>query len=316
MKEEKTQKCSGNTKPRTQRSRTWCLTMWDVPVFNEKQMSYLVYGKETCPTTGRLHYQTFVRFYNAKEFSAVKKTFGNDAHIEVTKGSNDENIAYCTKDGDYVEFGNRPKQGRRTDLEEIARDISDGTTVDSIALTNPTVYHQYGRTLNKLEDLRMRRLFRTTMTTGVWYYGSTGTGKSHQAFEGFSPDTHYVLPNDRGWWDGYVQQDIVIINDFRGHLSYDFMLQLVDKWPFSVPRRGREPMPFISKKVIVTSSLSPHEVYNRREQNDSIKQLLRRFEIICLDEEITIEDDTMHRGLDRPRSLADRPPRMIIAPWE
>lgn len=164
----------------------------------------------------------------------------------------------------------------------MAHDISNGMMVDTIAIENPEIYHQYGRTLNKLEELRMRQVFRAEMTEGVWYYGETGVGKSHRAFKNYTPQTHYVLPNDNGWWDGYVQQDIVIINDFRGFLSYDFMLQMIDKWPFSVKRRGREPIPFISKKVIITSSLSPKEVYNKRNDNDSIKQLRRRMKVIKL----------------------------------
>jgi hypothetical protein len=100
--EKKTQKCSGNTKPRT---RTWAITVWTEPTFNEKQMSYLVTGKEVCPKTQREHWQTYVRYHNAKTFEQVKKQFGNEAHVESTKGTPDENISYCTKDGDYKEYG-------------------------------------------------------------------------------------------------------------------------------------------------------------------------------------------------------------------
>jgi hypothetical protein len=274
----KTQKCSGNTKPR---NRGWAITEWDTPVFNEKQMSYLIYGIEICPKTQKKHFQTFVRFYNAKTFEQVKKHFPT-AHIEELKGSINENIAYCSKDGDFHEFGEKPAQGKRTDLMSYAIDISNGIMVDDIALENPNVYHQYGRTLHKLEELRMRKIYRNFMTKGIWLYGETGIGKSHQAFEDFHPDTHYILPNDKGWWDGYTQQETVIINDFRGFLSYDFLLQMIDKWPFYVNRRGRPPLPFLSKKVIITSSLSPKQVYHNRDDNDSIEQLLRRVEVIKL----------------------------------
>ena len=134
--------------------------------------------------------------------------------------------------------------------------------------------------MHKLEDLRLRQSHRTEMTKGIWLYGPTGTGKSHQAFEGFSEETHYVVPlADKGWWDGYEQQETVIFNDFRGEVPYAMMLNLVDKWPMHVPRRCREPIPFTSKRVIVTSSQAPHEVYHRRAEEDSIEQLLRRFEV-------------------------------------
>ena len=141
-------------------------------------------------------------------------------------------------------------------------------------------YHQYGRTLNKIEDLAMRNKYRSEMTKGIWYWGETGVGKSHKAFEGFNPKTHYVLPNDNGWWDAYTQQDTIIINDFRGEIRYNELLNLVDKWPFNVKRRNREPIPFISKTVIITSSLKPEDVYHNRNDEDKIEQLLRRFEVI------------------------------------
>lgn len=272
-----TQKCSGNREPR---SRCMFVTCWEKPIYDTLQMSYMIYGHEVCPQTGKDHWHTWIRFHNGKTQKAKLKYLPKGSWYVDQNGTDSECWAYCTKDNDYEEFGERPKQGKRTDLISIAEDISAGRSVDSIALENPEIYHQYGRTLNKLEDIRMRKVHRSEMTQGIWYYGETGSGKSHIAFENYSNETHYVLPNDKGWWDGYAQQDIVVINDFRGHIAYDLMLQLVDKWPMYVSRRGREPLPFTSKTVIVTSPLTPKEVYNNRDEKDSIKQLLRRFKVI------------------------------------
>lgn len=293
MSKKVAQKCSGNIKPRTndKKRRDWSITAWIEPSFDELQMRYLVYGTEECPETGKIHYQTYVYFHNAKTFSSVLKYFkSGENRIEQSKGNAIENIAYCTKDNKFKEFGERPKQGKRTDLEDIAKDISNGTKVDEIALNKPTLYHQYGRTLNKLEDLAMRNKYRTQMTKGIWIHGGTGTGKSHIAFQNYNPLTHYNLINDNGWWDGYTQQKIVIINDFRGWIPYDTLLQLTDKWPMSVKRRNREPIPFTSEKIIITSSLKPQEVYNKREENDHIEQLLRRYVIIDMDKYKNIKD--------------------------
>lgn len=126
----------------------------------------------------------------------------------------------------------------------------------------------------------MRRKFRTEMTTCDWLYGPTGTGKSHAAFKDFTPDTHYVWKSDNGWQDGYAQQPTVIINDFRGEIPYNELLQMVDKWPYYVKRRGREPMPFTSKHIIITSSLPPDAIYHRRLEEDSLEQLNRRINLV------------------------------------
>lgn len=280
------QKCSGNTKTEhcdsTKRNRSWSFTAFDKePEFDSLHMSYLIFGEEKCPDTDRLHWQSFVHFHNAKTFSAVRKYFPG-VHIEMSKGTPEENMAYCAKDLDFKEFGTRPSQGKRTDLVDLCARIMKGDSVDSVALENPAMFHQYGRTLERIETITLRKKFRTEYTKGIWYWGETGVGKSHKAFEGFSPETHYVYRNDRDWWDGYKGQDTVIINEFRGEIEYKKLLELVDKWPHYVCTRAKETLPFISKTVIVTSSLPPDEVYKRRNAKDSLKQFHRRFTTINL----------------------------------
>ena len=71
---------------------------------------------------------------------------------------------------------------------------------------------------------------------------------------------------------------MVIFDEFRGQIPFNELLRIVDIHPtYSVRRRCREPMPFISKKVIITSALPPWEVYKHLDQGDSLAQLYRRF---------------------------------------
>lgn len=281
---------TGTEVKKRNRNRAYCFTINNPNLVEEHILKewdskkapmpiYMIVGEEV-GEKGTPHYQGYIHFKNAIEFNTLKKILVR-AHIEVAKGSPEQNRTYCTKEGKIlVEMGELPKgQGCRTDLNKIKDNIVNGDKVDNIIMETPMVYHQYGRTLNKIEDLCMRKKYRTEMTKGIWYFGSTGVGKSHLAFDGFTPETHYVYPNDNGWWDGYTQQDTVIFNDFRGEITYNFLLQLVDKWPLTVKRRCREPMPFTSKLVIITSSLAPEDLFNRRNEEDDIAQLMRRFEV-------------------------------------
>lgn len=264
--------------------RDWALTIYsgEPPTFHADTTKYLVYGDEICPTTGRQHWQTYVVFNYQKTFSAVKKLY-KGAHLEPCKGSPEANMRYCKKEGKWKEFGKAPAQGERGDLIEVKEDILNGKlTCEDIIIENPMLYHQYGRTLDKVEDIALRRKFRKKMTEGIWYWGRTAVGKSHEAYKDFTPETHYNYPNDKGWWDGYRQQETVILNDFRGDMPYNELLQLIDKWPHNVRRRCREPMPFTSKRIIITSSLPPEEVYHNRAEKDNIDQLLRRIKVIEL----------------------------------
>jgi len=268
------------------RSRRWSWTLnnytaEDLININKIGYKYIIYGDEYGGQTNTNHLQGYVEFSNAKSFSKIKKLIPK-AHIEKSRGTPAENKEYCGKDGNVLfEDGEMSNQGQRTDLEEVARQVREGeTTAETVALSDPQTYHTYGRTLHKIEDIKFRKQYRKTMTEGKWLWGETGVGKSKLAFEGFDPDTHYVFPDDNGWWDGYTGQETVIINEFRGELKYSKLLELIDWTPHWVARRGREPAPFLAKEIIITSSMRPEDVYHNVDEKDSIKQLLRRITII------------------------------------
>lgn len=271
--------------------RAWCFTINNYRTTDiesvkslEEKCVFLICGKEIGDKKKTKHLQGYVYFKNPVLRSGLSKILKR-ARLVPARGSAEQNKTYCSKEGDLLcEFGSLPVQGKRTDLLEIKNEILNGKKVDDITLENPSLYHQYGRTLSKIEDLAMRKKYRTEMTQCDWIYGKTNVGKSHEAFKDFNPETHYVWKNDNGWQDGYTQQETVIINDFRGEIPYNELLQLIDKWPHYLKRRNREPMPFISKKIIITSSLPPEKVYRHRDDEDKIEQLLRRIHVIKMEQ--------------------------------
>lgn len=246
-------------------------------------------GQEHCPSTGEAHVDMYYENFNARklntEINKFNRYFGKgDFNLRFANGTAGENMDYSSKEeGDFQKEGEPgPGQGARTDLAQVTAEILSGkVTCDDVLVSNPNMYHSYGRTLSKAEDLYLRKQYRTEMTKGIWYYGPTAVGKSHKAFDGFTPHTHYVFKNDNGWQDGYTGQGTIIINDFRGSIKYNELLQLVDKWPYNFNRRAREPVPVLAHTVIITSSVSPHEIYAQQLlKSDSLEQLERRFEIV------------------------------------
>ena len=267
------------------RSRRWSWTLnnytaEDLLEINKIPYKYIIYGDEYGKNNTN-HLQGYLEFADAKSFTRIKKYLPK-AHIEKSRGTPMENKEYCSKDGIVLfEDGDISKQGQRTDLEEVARQVRDNEkTAEQVAIEDPQTYHTYGRTLHKIEDILLRKQYRKKMTEGKWLWGETGVGKSKLAFEGYNPETHYVFPNDGGWWDGYTGQKIVIINEFRGEIKYSELLELIDWTPKSVRRRGREPAPFLAEEIIITSSMRPEEVYHNIDEKDSIEQLKRRITII------------------------------------
>lgn len=263
----------------------------------EQKSKYLCYGPELTKK-GQHHWQGYVYWISPRSIRACAKAYG--CTFKVARGSAERNRVYCgaglyicpkkikikQPNPEFKEFGKIPQQGERNDLIQLRDQIIDGKRVDEIMTENPVAYHKFGRTLNALEDVILRKKYRTAMTTCDWYWGPTGVGKSHTCFHGYDPDKCYILPNDRGWWDGYKGQEIVIINEYRGWIPYDELLQLIDKWPYNVRRRNREPTPFTSKHVIITCSMPPEDIYVHRNENDNINQLLRRIKVIRCEREV------------------------------
>ncbi len=247
---------------------------------NKTQIRFLAYSIETCPKTDRLHHQCYVYFHNLKStgIRSIKKiaTMFSNSHVEVMRGSFQQNEAYCSKEGALIKLGDEPKQGARGDLDETVKMIIDSDlTYDEIVVTNPSMAHMYGRTLKQAEIIGLRKQYRKEMTTGIWYWGKTGVGKSHRAFEGYSPETHYVKDCATIWWDGYKGQETVIFNEYRSEFTFSYLLQIVDKWPFVVPIRGKESLPFLAKHVIFTSACHPKECYPNI-TDERFEQLERR----------------------------------------
>ncbi len=91
---------------KVKRCRTWCFTLnnWieeeKSQILNNFKDETYILGFEV-GEKGTPHIQGYVRFKNQKEFKVVKNLIGDRAHIEPARGSDKENIKYCSKDGDF-----------------------------------------------------------------------------------------------------------------------------------------------------------------------------------------------------------------------
>lgn len=270
------------------RDRGYCFTLnnytaQEVDEIKLTSCRYIIFGKEIAPSTGTPHLQGYVYFKDKISMKGIHKIQGwSRTALKSARGTADQNETYCKKEGiEIYERGIKPEQGKRNDLDRIYSDIKNGVSVDEIILSDPGAYQLAGRAMERLEDIILRNKRRTEMTLGEWIFGPSGVGKSEYAF---SHPNAYVYANDGGWWDGYRGEDVVIIDEFRGQIAFNELLRMVDKHPnYYVRRRGREPMPFISKKVIITSALPPWKVYKALDAEDSLGQLYRRFAIYKID---------------------------------
>jgi len=260
--------------------RKFTCTIWDdwLPEFDPEIFSYGVFGHEQAPDTGRWHWQGYFETKTKRNNLALVKKLDCviPPHIEHARGTQDENYAYCTKDGDFYEFGTRMVQGERTDLKELTNQIYTGElTLDDVILNKPTMYHQFGRTLQATEDVRLKRLKHPSEPREtVWVYGPAGVGKSRYVNE-ICQNAYYWQP---GHFQEYLGEDTVVIEEFRANtMSIADFLLLTDPYYSNlfIDRKGRSRVRVVAKYIFITSNFSPEEIFNAGEH----PQVLRRLKI-------------------------------------
>lgn len=122
-------------------SKNWCFTLnnyteGDINSLDKLECKYIIYGKEV-GKCGTPHLQGFVAFEKRKTFSKVKLSF-DKYHLEKCKGSAKQNIIYCKKDGVFLERGDVPHQGSRSDLLAMVTDKCN------VSNTNTDMVSKYG----------------------------------------------------------------------------------------------------------------------------------------------------------------------------
>lgn len=258
-----------------ERSRCWVFTSFDVSESFEETLAQLgstqcVYGREVCPSSGREHFQGLLQFKNARKFSVLRKKLGS-VHIEVAKWSLETNEKYCKKDGDFKEFGEKPKQGQRNDKSTLVDLVQDGVSIVDMVRDGSIKNINQLKFANSLYTLLTPTARPRDKLKVIWIIGPSGSGKTRYCVNNH-PDA-YVKTGSTKWFDGYSGQDVVIIDDITNEFSFVDLLDLLDK--SKTPRvdiKGSS-FPFVATTVQITSVKHPAWIYRHREA-----ELMRRID--------------------------------------
>ena len=252
-----------------------------------ESLGYLIAGKEKAPSTGHEHIHCFVQFKVPIKIS-IKKICG--AHVEVCRGTPQDNKKYIEKGEVIKEIGELKRTGRYS-IKEVSS-MNDDELQDL-----PFVYYEKVKSL-KIDKSNLLSIDCYKKEIKVFYiYGESGSGKTKTAIsilrnmknKGEINDEYFnEVKYCNGFWIGIDIQkrsSIALYDDFRdSHMVPSEFINFIDYNIHNMNiKNGHVKNEFTI--IIITSIQSPYDLYSKFTENNEEpkKQWLRRIsEIINL----------------------------------
>ncbi len=254
--------------------------------FNAELMNYLVYQEEV-GESGTYHLQGYCELNNRTRQAAVKELIGGNPHLEPRRGSQQQAIAYCTKEDtrvphtDPYTYGEPRQQGKRMDLEAFKDEVIAGKRKREMLDDHFGVIARYPKFYDTIQQ--MNRPIRTVELEVTLLIGATGTGKTRYVYDtyGGKEGDLFITPLNNGtmWWDTYDNHKVVLMDDFSGaacHMTLTTLLRLLDRYPVLAPIKGSYTW-WLPEKIYVTSNIMPKHWFKWANRMEQYKALARRF---------------------------------------
>lgn len=225
------------------------------------------------------HLQGYAECSNRIGFRSLTNSVGIPRiHWEPRRGSQEQAITYCKKDGSWFEFGNKLLQGRRTDLDDIRTAIESGISERQLAADHWKAWIQYRRSFEAYKDLI--RPTRDWASKIYYIWGVTGTGKSRLVHSLCSLGQLWVSPDcSLKWFDSYDGHEFVLFDDWSTQdCDVGLLLRVLDRYPLRVPVKGAF-VSWLPRVIFITSNVSPDEgLYSRGSalQADALRRRVDR----------------------------------------
>lgn len=281
------------------RSKKWCFTWNNYPndwssklaqliAIKELQIKFLIAEQET-GEEGTPHIQGYLRSNARIYYRTLRSKI--DCYWTEAKGSEEQNINYCTKENNNVFKWGTPvtksainRLTRDEKIRNMRKDVLE-ITWDQFEEKYPyeSTFQQQTWLKYKYEHKQDDGIWSGELRDkNIWIYGPPGTGKSSWAWK--QSDKIYVKLQNK-WWDGFhfKEYDLVLIEDFANdkQMLAPYIKQWADRYKFVAEIKNGviwiNPKQF---RMIITSNYSIEQCFGP-EDAAAIK---RRFREICIND--------------------------------
>jgi len=242
---------------------------WSPNHIDRRDVDFLVWGLERCPSTDREHFHIYFRFKNKKRMRTVKALVGDQGvWCGRRKGTEKNCMDYCLSIGKYIgknelhitsgQFGDpQPEraQGKRSDLKDACQEIAEGVAEEVIAKDHPETYVRYYRGLREYATALKPKPPRIRPPVQViYFFGSTGTGKSHRVSSNESLGSLFPAGRGKNPWDGYAGEETLYIDEWKS-TDWDISLMncVLDNYLLKLPARYHDAFAAWTRVVICTN---------------------------------------------------------------
>lgn len=221
------------------------------------ECNYYIYGKET-GESGTPHLQGYVELASRVTFNKLSK-YLNGFHIESRKGTSQQAIQYCSKDGEVEIFGTPKSPGQRTDLHTLRNLLQETPSIKSL-LDNDDFQINYQSLRFAEHLLKYYDKARDYKPTVTWIHGPSGAGKTRAAVAAL-PGAYFKSNGSGKWWPGYDGEEDIIIDDCESYnYPAKYILGIMDRYPFTVEGKGGTRQ-FRGRNIYITSLGAPDIEY-------------------------------------------------------
>lgn len=244
---------------------------------------YVVWQQER-GELGTLHLQGFIEFTANWRMRRVVDLLGGHAHVEIARGSAQQNRDYCTKEQSRVkgpfEFGQIAENGggKGKPLQQATQMINEGKSLKQVAAALPEVYVRNGRGLRELKNALAKKTLRKVKV--ICIIGGTGIGKTWWVYNNnhWGIDEIYkpLYGNSGMWWDHYEGEKVLFLDEFKAQIPLQKLLQILDIYPFQSEVKGSS-ISAAWETVVICSNSPPDSWYpNMRDRSPDEYMALRR----------------------------------------